>query len=142
MFSAVQTRVNECRRQHVRVLVALCDCRGKPLFELVNATMMALLGNHAFLTRRADFSPCTNCNIQKCISQLQEQKKILINQKVFKRFFAYLIINPFQKHIFLQKRNFKSHVSYTFSDSFLSSRTRFKQPCMINSPKTSGTRHS
>ena len=61
----------------------LCNCKGEPLFEWVNIVIMELLWNHAFLTRRADFSPPnTKRNIHRrdCTSL---KKTSLINPRVW-----------------------------------------------------------
>lgn len=56
----------------------LCNCKGKPLFEWVNIVIMELLWNHAFLTRRADFSP--HIQIAIFISVTHELTKVLDRQ--------------------------------------------------------------
>lgn len=61
----------------------LCNCKGKPLFEWVNIVITELLWNHAFLTRRADFSPHTQIAI--FISVSHKLQKLVYQTKVLDR---------------------------------------------------------
>lgn len=61
----------------------LCNCKGKPLFEWINIVIMELLWNHAFLTRRADFSP--HIQIAIFISVTHKLQKLAYQTKVLDR---------------------------------------------------------